>query len=95
MMTLTSRRTRLGMIPPLELSHGFRLFYEGHSGKRHQVRLSRRLPGGILEGDLEELLTQLRPWRRHMNDGGIMAGVFWLDESEAMYDALIGGDDVA
>lgn len=95
MMTMTSRRTRLGMIPPLELSHGFRLFYEGHSGKRHQVRLSRHLPGEILEGDLEDLLTQLRPWRRHMTDGGIMTVVWWLDKSAAMYEALIGGDDDA
>jgi hypothetical protein len=83
------------MIPPLVLSHGFRLFYEGRAGERHQVRLSRHLPGGILEGDLEELLTQLRPWRRHMSDGGIMTIVFWLDESAGMYDALIGGDDAA
>ena len=90
MMKVESRRRRLGMIPPLELSHGFRLFYEGRSGDRHQVRLSRHVPGGILEGDLEELLTQLRPWRRHTTDGGIMTVVWWLDESAAMYDALIG-----
>jgi hypothetical protein len=94
-MKVKNRRMRLGMIPPLQLSHGFRLFYEGRSGKRHQVRLSRRLPGGILEGDLEELLTELTPWRRQMTDGGIMTIVFWLDESAAMYDALIGGDDAA
>lgn len=94
-MKVECRRRRLGMIPPLELSHGFRLFYEERSGNRHQVRLSRHLPGGILEGDLEELLTQLRPWRRHMPDGGIMAVVWWLDESATMYHALIGHDDGA
>lgn len=91
-MKVESRRGRLDMIPPLELSHGFRLFYERRSGKRHQVRLSRHLPGGILEGDLEELLNQLRPWRRQMTDGGIMIVVWWLDKSAAMYDALIGDD---
>jgi hypothetical protein len=90
MMKVEGRRTRLGMISPLALSHGFRLFYEGHAGERHRVRLSRHLPGGLLEGDLEEILTELRPWRRTMPDGGIMAVVWWLDESAAMYDALIG-----
>jgi hypothetical protein len=91
-MKVESRRRRFGMIPPLELSHGFRLFYEGHAGERHQVRLSRNLPGGILEGNLEELLTELHPWRRDMPEGGIMAMVWWLDRSAAMYDALIGDD---
>lgn len=80
------------MIPPLALSHGFRLFYEGRAGERHQVRLSRHLLGGILEGNLEELLAELGPWRRHMPEGGIMAVVWWLDESAAMYDALISAD---
>lgn len=27
-----------------------------------------------------------------MADGGIMKVVWWLDRSEATYDALIGGD---
>lgn len=91
-MKVKNRRTRLGMIPPLELSHGVRLFYEGRTGESQQVRLSRNLPGGILEGNREEILLALRPWRRHMTNGGIMAVVWWLDESAAMYDALIGDD---
>jgi hypothetical protein len=94
-MKVESRRRRLGMIPPLALSHGFRLLYEGHGAERHQVRLSRRLPGGIFEGDLEEILIELAPWRRHMPEGGITAVVWWLAESAAMYDALIGDDCVA
>ena len=91
-MKTKSRRARLGMIPPLELSHGFRIFYEARIGKRHQVRLSRNMPGGILEGNLEEILLALRPWRRHMPEGGIMAVIWWLDKSAAMYDSLIGDD---
>ena len=31
-----------------------------------------------------------RAGRRHMPDGGIMPVVWWLDESTAMYDAMIG-----
>lgn len=91
-MKVETRRTRLGMIPPLLLTHGFRLFCEEHARERHQVRLSRNLPGGILEGNREEILLALRPWRRHMPEGGIMAVVWWIDESAAMYDALIGDD---
>jgi hypothetical protein len=91
-MAMMSRRRRLDLIPPLDMSDGFRLFYEAHAGGRHRVRVARSLPGGELEGDLEELLTQLRPWRRRMTDGGIMAVVFWIDEAAATYDALIGDD---
>ena len=89
-MEVKNRHARQGMIPPLELSHGFRPIYERHAEERHQVRLSRNAPGGLLEGNREEVLLALRPWRRHMPTGGIMAVVWWLDKSAAMQDALIG-----
>lgn len=92
-VTHSGREVRLNMIPPLELPDGFRLFYEGASGDRHQVRLSRRLPGTVFEHTLVGILDEFRALRRAMPDGGVLAMSFWLVDSRAMYDALLGGGD--
>ena len=83
---------RLDMIAPLDLVDGFRLHYEGGSGDRHRVRLSRRLPGSVFEGTLVGILDEFRALRRALPDGGVLAMSFWLVDSRATYDALFGGD---
>ena len=92
-MKVESRRRRLGMIPRLQLSGGFELRYEGRTGERHRVRLSRHMPGLILEGTIVNLLDELRPMRRPLPGAGITQVAFWLVDSASMDDALMEVDD--
>lgn len=85
------RENRLDMIPALELADGFRLYYEGGSGDRHRVRLSRRLPGTVFEHTMVGILDEFRMLRRSLPGGGVLAMSFWLVDSRAMYDALFDG----
>ena len=87
------RKVRLHMIPPLELADGFRLYYEGASGDWHRVRLSRRLPGSVFEGTLVEIVDEFRWHRRTLTGGGVLEMSFWLVDSRATYDALVGDND--
>lgn len=90
---LADRRVRLDMIPTLELGGGFRIKYEGRTGERHRVRLSRHMPGLTLEGTMVELLDELRPMRRPLPGAGITQASFWVVDSASMYDALMEVDD--
>jgi hypothetical protein len=92
-VTHLGRESRLDMIPPFAMPNGFALSYEGGSGDRHRVRLSRNLPGAVFEGTLDAVLTEFRWHRRSLPDRGVLAMAFWLVDSRSMYDALIGGDD--
>lgn len=87
------RKIRLDMIAPLDFVDGFRLYYEGGSGDRHRVRLSRRLPGSVFEGTLVDILDEFRGLRRSLPDGGVLEMSFWLVDSRATYDALLGDHD--
>lgn len=89
------RENRLDMIPALELADGFRLYYEGGSGDRHRVRLSRRLPGMVFEHTMVGILDEFRLHRQALPGGGVLAMAFWLTDSRATYDLLIGASDGA
>lgn len=87
------RNVRLDMMTPLELGE-FRMHYEGGSGDRHRVRVSRHLPGTVFEDTLVGILDEFRNLRRSLPGGGVLAMAFWLVDSRATYDALMGvGDD--
>ena len=89
----SDRSVRLDMVPILELCGGFAIKYEGRTGGRHRIRLSRHRPGLILEGTMVELLDELRPMRRPLPGAGITQVAFWLVDSASMYDALMEVDD--
>lgn len=92
MMTVTSRRKRLDMIPPLQMGP-FRMHYEGGKGDLHRVRLSRHLRGPVFEHTLEGILEEFRLLRRTLPGGGVLEMAFWLVDSRSMYDALVGDHD--
>lgn len=92
-MTMTSTRKRLNLIPVLELDDGWVMAYEGGAGDLHRVRLSRHLRGPVFEHTLEGILDEFRLLRRTLPGGGVLAMAFWLVDSRAMYDALLGDDD--
>lgn len=92
-MMQAGRDERLDMIPSLALANGFRLIYEGGSGDHHRVRLSRNLPGVVFEHTLVGILDEFRLHRRTLPGGGVLAMAFWLTDSRATYDLLIGASD--
>lgn len=92
-MKQAGRDERLDMIPALDLTNGFRLIYEGGSGDRHRVRLSRSLPGVVSENTLTGILDEFRLHRQSLPGGGVLAMAFWLTDSRSTYDLLIGASD--
>ncbi|RYC05758.1 hypothetical protein [Nocardioides zhouii] len=92
-MKSADRSVRPDMIPPLELGGGFRIKYEGRTGERHRIRLSRHMPGLTLEGTMVELLDELRPMRRPLPGAGITQVAFWLLDSASMHDSLMAASD--
>lgn len=87
------RDERLDMIPVFDLTNGFRLTYEGGSGDRHRVRLARNLPGVVFEHTLVGILDEFRLHRQALPGGGVLAMAFWLTDSRATYDLLVGARD--
>ena len=79
-MKVESRRRRLGMIPPLELSHGFRTLLRGTLGRASSgAALAAPARRRSSRATSRSCSTQLRPWRRHMPERrhhgrGLVAG---------------------